>query len=113
MSIATGMVDELMKIARQNNARKIINVKLKIGKVSGIVTDSLKFAFDAVKLEYPLISSAEILIEEIPLMYVCNDCKKKFKTDETHFPSCPVCKSYNLKLLSGEEQHIEHVEMEV
>jgi hydrogenase nickel incorporation protein HypA/HybF len=54
-----GMVSELTKIARENNAKKITNVKLKIGKMSGIVTDSLKFAFDAVKLENPLLSSAE------------------------------------------------------
>jgi hydrogenase nickel incorporation protein HypA/HybF len=113
VSIALGMVDELMKIARENNAKKIVNVKLKIGKMSGIVTDSLKFAFDAVKLEYSLLSSAEIFIDEVPLMYKCNDCKKSFKTDNIYFPSCPDCTSYNIKLVSGEEQHIENVEVEV
>ncbi|HDL20955.1 MAG TPA: hydrogenase maturation nickel metallochaperone HypA, partial [Nitrospirae bacterium] len=43
VSIVLGMVDELMKIAGKNNAKKITNVKLKIGKMSGLVTDSLKF----------------------------------------------------------------------
>lgn len=112
LSIAMGMIDELTRIARQNNARKVITVKLKIGKMSGIVIDSLRFAFDAAKLEYPLLNSTEIFIEEVPLIYECNNCKNNFKTDDIYFPSCADCKSYNLKILSGEELHIENLEVE-
>jgi hydrogenase nickel incorporation protein HypA/HybF len=107
------MVDEITRIARENNAREVIAINLKIGKLSGIVTDSLKFAFDAVKLEHPLLSSAEILIEEVPLIYECNDCKESFKTDDIHFPSCPDCGSFSLKLISGEEMHISNMELDV
>jgi hydrogenase nickel incorporation protein HypA/HybF len=113
VSIALGMIEELIKIAHKNDAKKVTNVKLKIGKRSGIVTDSLIFAFDAVKLEHPVLSSSTISIEEIPLTYECNKCKKAFQTDNFSFPSCPFCKSYSMKLLSGEEQHIENVELEV
>ncbi|HDH06187.1 MAG TPA: hydrogenase maturation nickel metallochaperone HypA [Nitrospirae bacterium] len=112
VSIVLGMVDELMKIAGENDAKKIINVKLKIGKMSGIVADSLKFVFDAIKPEHPMLSSAEIIIEEIPLIYECSDCRTAFNTDDIYFPCCPDCESYNLKILSGEEQHIENVEIE-
>lgn len=112
VSIAMGMVDELTRIARENNAKKITSIKLKIGKLSGIVTDSLVFAFDAIKLENPLISSADIVINEIPLVYNCNDCGAAFETDDIYFPSCKKCGSYNLTLISGEEQHIENVEIE-
>ncbi len=113
VSIALGMIDEIKKIANQNNAGKVLTVSLKIGRMSGIVTDSLKFAFDAVKIEHPFLSSAEILIEEIPLMYECNDCSSSFRTDNIYFPSCPSCQSYSLKLLSGEEMHIKSIEVEV
>jgi len=113
VSVALGMIDELKKIAEKNDAKQILAVKLKIGRMSGIVTDSLKFAFDAVKLEHPFIASAEIVIEEVPLVYRCNACKRSFDTDNIYFPSCPDCDSYNLTLVSGEEQHIENVEIEV
>lgn len=113
VSIAMGMIDELMRIAGENNARKILTVNLKIGKMSGIVTDSLKFAFDAVKLEYPLLSSTTISIREIPLVYECGNCGSTFQTDDTYFPRCPDCESYNLKLISGEEMDIENLEIEV
>lgn len=113
VSIALGMMDELARIARENNAKHIIAVNLRIGRASGIVVDSLKFAFDAIKLENPLISSAEILIEEVPLKYECRECSEGFELESIHFPSCPLCKSYKLKLLSGEEMDITNVELEV
>lgn len=113
VSIALGMVDELARIAKENNAKHITSVNLRIGRSSGIVIDSLKFAFDAIKLENPLISSAEILIEEVSLRYECNDCKISFEIESIHFPACPDCKSYSLKLLSGDEMDIVNVELEV
>ncbi len=113
VSIALGMVDELTRIARENNAEKITLVKLKIGKLSGIVVDSLKFAFDAIKLEHPIMTTAEIIINEIPLIYKCNDCNTEFEADDLYFPECTGCKSYNLAIISGEEQHIENVELDV
>jgi hydrogenase nickel incorporation protein HypA/HybF len=113
VSIALGMVDELTRIARENNAVKVIAVNLKIGKLSGIVTDSLQFAFDAVKLEHPLLSSSELLIEEVPLICECKDCGKGFNTDDTFFPSCPGCGSFALKVISGEEMDIANMELEI
>jgi len=114
LSIAMRMVEELTRIARENNAKKITIVNLKIGRMSGIVIDSLKFAFDAIKFEYPFISNSEILIEEVPVMYECNNCGDIFESIETlYFPSCPKCNSYNLKLLSGDEMHIKNLEIEV
>jgi len=107
------MAEELMRIARDNQARKITHIKLKIGKMSGIVTDSLIFAFDAIKSDYPLLSSALISIEEVPLVFKCSQCGENFEEDNLSFSSCPECKSYSLKLVSGEEQHIENVEVEV
>ncbi len=113
VSIALDMVEELIRIAEENDAKKVTSVSLRIGKISGIVTDSLKFAFDAVRLKYPLLCSAEILIEEIPLIYKCLDCKKEIESEEIYFPACAGCKSYNLKIISGEEQHIQNLEIEV
>jgi hydrogenase nickel incorporation protein HypA/HybF len=81
--------------------------------MSGIVADSLIFAFDAIKPEHSLLASATISVEEVPLVYECRKCGNIFEADNLSFPSCPNCKSYNLKILSGEEQHIENVEVEI
>lgn len=107
------MVDELTRIAGENNAKKVLTVNLKIGRLSGIVTDSLKFAFDAIKADNPLIASSEIVVNEVPLVYKCNECGKSFEAPDIYFPACKGCGSNDLKIISGEEQHIENVELEI
>jgi hydrogenase nickel incorporation protein HypA/HybF len=113
VSVALAMADELMKIAEEHRATKISRVKLKVGALSGIVTDSLIFAFDAIKLEHPLLTSASVEIEEVPTVYRCNACGSSFQADDPYFPSCSHCSSIDLELVSGEEQHIDQVEVEV
>ncbi len=113
VSIALSMMDELTRIAKENDAKSITSVNLRIGRSSGIVIDSLKFAFDAIKLENSLIASAEIHIEDVPLRYKCSECEKDFELESIHFPSCPFCKSFRLKILSGEEMDIANMELEV
>lgn len=113
VSIALGMVDELVRIATENKARQVRVVNLRIGRSSGIVTDSLKFAFDAVKLDNPLVSSAELQIEDVPLRYECGNCNRRFEMETMLFPSCPDCESYAVKLLSGDEMDIASMELEV
>jgi hydrogenase nickel incorporation protein HypA/HybF len=114
VSIARGVVDELKRIARENNAQEILSVNLKIGKMSGIVIDSLRFAFETIRHETPLLSKAEIFIQEVPLVYECMDCNKTFSPrDEIRFPNCPDCMSFKMRLVSGEEMKIENLEIEV
>ena len=91
----------------------ITHLLLKIGKLSGIVTDSLIFAFDAVKLEHDLLTDARVEIEEIPALCKCGDCNASFEIDSMYVPACSNCNSLNITYISGDEQHIENVELEV
>lgn len=112
VSLANGLINELLRLARENRAKKVLSVTMKIGKMSGIVTDSLKFAFDALKTEDALLSGTEMIIREVPVRYECRDCRATFSTENSGFPSCPGCQSFRLLLLTGEEMNIESMEME-
>lgn len=112
VSIALGIKDELTRLAREHRAQKVVAVNLKIGRMSGIVIDSLKFAFEAVKLESPLLSATELRIEEVPLSYKCRNCGITFVTDDLFCPGCTSCESSRLRIVSGEEMDIRNVELE-
>lgn len=113
VSIAMGMAEELTRIAKENNARKILKIRLNIGKLSGIVVDSLEFAFNTIKREYPLLADADLIINEIPGVLECGDCGRRFETEYLPFGACTGCNSMNLRIRSGNEQHIENIELEV
>lgn len=113
LSIALSIADEIIRIADENKAKRILTANLKIGRGSGIVMDSLRFALDIVKGQYPILSPTRIEIDEIPLVYRCNNCYEEFETDDIYFPRCPICNSYELNLISGEEMEIKDIEIEV
>lgn len=112
VSLATGMAEELARIACESRAKKVLRVTVRIGRMSGVVKDSLVFAFDAVKLDHPLLASASLCVREIPVSYECIQCGKAFQNDAMFFPCCPLCGSHGLKRISGDEMNVESMEIE-
>jgi hydrogenase nickel incorporation protein HypA/HybF len=112
-SIAMGLINSLMQMAERENAKEILKVNVRIGKLSGIVVDSFVFAFNALKQQFPKLKNAELCVEEVPIKYRCRDCGEEFEVETVLFPECPKCGSVNLDLISGEELEVINAEIEV
>ncbi|BBO83595.1 putative hydrogenase nickel incorporation protein HypA [Desulfosarcina ovata subsp. sediminis] len=102
--IATASIPADMQGAR------VQRVNLKVGKLSAIVADSLRFCFDLVVKETPL-EGAELVIEELPVVVRCKACENQWTVTEPVFV-CPVCKSGDIDILSGRELDITSIEIE-
>ena len=112
-SIAMGLLDSLNQMAEREKAKKVLKVRVKIGKLSGIVVDSFVFAFNALKEQFPKLSKTELIVEETPILYRCKSCGEEFEVETVFFPECPKCGSVDLELLSGEELEVVDAEIEV
>jgi hydrogenase nickel incorporation protein HypA/HybF len=88
---------------------RVERVNLKIGKLSSVVPDSLRFCFDIAIRDTPL-AGAELVIEEIPVKARCNVCHNEWAISETVF-SCPKCDHGDIHILSGQELNIESIEI--
>ncbi len=88
---------------------RIETVNLKVGKLSAIVVDSLRFCFEAVTQDTAL-EGARLRITEIPVQAVCNACRNQWTIEEPAF-ACPACRSGDITLLSGRELDIESIEL--
>ena len=111
LSIVANLFEILEEKAKENKAKKIHSVKLKIGALSGVVPEFLKTAFNAYKKD-TIASDAVLFIEEVPLKVKCQKCKANIIKDDFVF-ICTKCGSHNLKTLSGTELFLEKLEMEV
>ena len=58
-----------------------------------------------------LTRGAELLVEELPAVTVCNDCGKTYATVEFG-KTCPHCGSANTVLLHGNEVELKQLEGE-
>jgi hydrogenase nickel incorporation protein HypA/HybF len=103
IDIATASIPPDMRSAR------VERVNLKIGKLSAVVPDSLRFCFGIASQDTPL-AGAELAIEETPVVARCKDCDARWTIAEPVF-TCQACNSGALEILSGRELDIVSIEI--
>ena len=103
IEIATASIPPDMRAAR------VERVNLKIGKLSAVVPDSLRFCFDIVSKDTPLAGAA-LAIEETPVVARCKECDARWSITEPVF-TCKACNSGALEILSGRELDIVSIEI--
>ena len=111
LSIAIEILEIVEKEAIKHGAVAIKKVRLKLGDLSGVETESLTFSFDAIKGEKPLTTQTELLIKRIPVRINCKPCGADFEGGG-FMVSCPKCEGFDTQLLAGEELEIEDIEID-
>ncbi|KPK45528.1 MAG: hypothetical protein AMK74_03130 [Nitrospira bacterium SM23_35] len=111
LSIVASLFEILEEKAKENKAKKIISVKLKVGALSGVVPEFLETAFNIYKKD-TIAAESKLEIEEVPLKVRCQRCGAEMVKDDYVF-ICEKCDSRELETLSGTELLLEKAEMEV
>ena len=109
-SIVINILETVTTQCRRDGYKKINSIRLKIGKASHILADSLQFAFEIIR-EDTIAKDAELIIETIPLTARCKSCSHEFDTSQQLVFECPACTSKSFEIISGYEMEI--VDMEV
>ena len=105
LAITQGIVD--MIVERTDRAR-ITAVYLRIGKVSGVVPDAVRFCFDLVAAGSP-VEGARLEIDEPPGRARCRACRRAFDV-EGLVVLCP-CGSADVEVVGGDELLVRAVEL--
>jgi hydrogenase nickel incorporation protein HypA/HybF len=110
-----GIATEILKIVQDSipagmTGARVRRVNLRVGKLSAIVTESLRFCFTIVA-EKSVVAGAELAVEEVAIRAKCGACGQAFTIDSAVF-LCPVCGSGNIEMLSGRELDIVSIEVE-
>jgi hydrogenase nickel incorporation protein HypA/HybF len=110
VAIAQGLLDIVIENCKKQGYSGIESIKVKIGKASGVVPDSLLFAFESMKAD-TIAEKASLLIEEIPVSAFCNNCKTNFTVDEAYVVCCPNCNSFSIRVDTGRELNVDEMEV--
>ena len=111
LSIVAGLFETLLDQAGAHNAREITRVRLKVGRLSGIVPELLESAFDMYK-KGTLAEKAVLDIDIVPLSVRCRACGAE-NSREDFCLACPACASPDLQIIQGTEIFLEKIELEV
>ena len=111
MAIAMEIVDIAQaSIPSDLHGARVQRVNLRVGKLSAIVPDSLRFCFDLVIKGGPL-EGAELTFDEPPVVVRCRDCRAEWTVTEPVF-ICEACRGGAIDILSGRELDITSIEIE-
>ncbi|MBM4176172.1 MAG: hydrogenase maturation nickel metallochaperone HypA [Ignavibacteria bacterium] len=109
LSIAQEIVNIVNQHISEGETNSVRSVKVAIGKLSNVLTDSLEFCFEAITANTNL-DGTKLEIQSIPLVVFCADCNKNSELEDTIFV-CPNCSGFNLKIQSGRELNVLEIEL--
>ncbi|RII36533.1 hydrogenase maturation nickel metallochaperone HypA [Clostridium chromiireducens] len=108
VSIINGVIDIVLEKARENKLKNINKITLKIGDFSGVMKDSLMFAFQSASKETAL-DNTELIIERVKATGECSNCNIIFEIE--HFNKlCPKCNEFCCNILTGYELYIDTID---
>lgn len=110
MSIAQSIVDIILQESGNHNVNRVLSVALKVGELSAVEIESLRFCFELVT-KGTSAEGARLDIERVQVTCRCQDCGANFKVQELVF-SCPSCQGVRVEMLSGRELSVESFEGE-
>jgi hydrogenase nickel incorporation protein HypA/HybF len=106
LSITQSIVED---IADRLGDTRVTKVTLEIGKLSGVVVDSIRFCFDLVA-EGTILDGAELVVHEPDGLGCCRQCDTKFETSDP-IVLCPSCGDSDVDVLAGRDMRIKSVEV--
>ena len=118
-STMQNIVEVILEEGKNHNAKKILRVTLKIGELTFLGPDQLRFSFD-VLTKGTIMENADLLITKIQPQVKC-DCgysgaTEYDKTLELHLSvpllKCPRCGN-SIEIVKGRECIVSDIQMEV
>lgn len=110
LGIISSAVDEVLQQARQHGAKRVHRVVLRIGALSGVEPEALRFAFDVVT-PHTLAADSILEITVAPARAYCASCAKEFSAESNFVFSCPHCGQFSADLRQGRELELAQIEM--
>jgi len=102
------VVSSIVKTAEQEvakiNGKKVLEIYLEIGKLSGVEMDSFYFVWPQC-IHNSVLEQAQLFIDEPLGKALCAECGTAFAVEKL-FDSCPNCNSPFKEILVGKELKI-------
>lgn len=110
LAVAQSLLEIVEQEAKPYEGARVVRIWLRIGRMSAVVPDALRFAFDAIT-RGGMAEGAALEIEEVPLSIRCHVCEEVFTVGDP-FLICPQCGAADVELVSGRELEIRSMEIE-
>ena len=105
LAITENILKTALPKAEESGAKRILEVRLKIGELSGVVPECVQYYFDLIA-KGTIAEGARIISESVPVRIVCRDCGYEGGIDRKH-NRCPVCESKSFSITGGRDFYVD------
>lgn len=111
LSVAVSLVELACEEAARRGATRVLAVHLRIGPLSGIVEDALRFSFD-LTTEGTSAAGARLVIEHVPIVASCPRCGVDREIPSPQYLCCPACGMPTPNVRHGSELELYAMEID-
>lgn len=110
LAVTESILEIAVRHAQAQNAKRITDLYLVIGKWSSLVDDSVQFYWDIIS-EGTIAKGATLHFRRIPVNLLCLDCGREYQPTGEELV-CPNCNGVRVKVKTGEEFRLEAIDVE-
>ncbi len=108
-----GLMENALAIAldyaQRDHARCIHKICLRVGTVSGVEPEALRFAFEIVT-QNTMAAAARLEIQTCPTRCYCRVCETEFEPVTMSY-HCPHCQTWSAAIVQGKELELASLEV--
>lgn len=109
LAITESIIETAAPIAKKQGAKRILEIHLSLGAMSGIVPSCIEYYFDEISKD-TIAEGAKIVCEIRPVTIKCS-CGYEGSISERSV-ICPACQGTSYKVTGGGEYFIDHLVVE-
>jgi hydrogenase nickel incorporation protein HypA/HybF len=112
LSVMEGILNVVLKHARQNDVQRVVAVSLRVGEMTDLVDEWMQRYFDYLS-DKTIAAGAVLKIERAPVVFQCEACGTDFPVNirDVRDTTCPACGGNKIRLKSGREFFIKNIEV--
>jgi hydrogenase nickel incorporation protein HypA/HybF len=110
LSIMQSTLELVLQHAARNQATKVHRIVLKIGAISGVDPDALRFAHEVV-VSGTIAEDSIMEIISVPVRCHCRNCSLDFEAEDGPIALCPRCATPSGDVLQGREMELSQLEL--
>jgi hydrogenase nickel incorporation protein HypA/HybF len=110
LAVVESLLNLALTHAKRANAKRVVELNLVIGVLSGYMDDSIQFYWDALSRD-TLCQGARLQFRHIPAVMTCQDCGHGY-TMENELSPCPQCGSSRIIATAGDDFRLDSIDVE-
>ena len=111
LSIALSIVEMAEEESERRGNARIRAVHLRVGRLSGVVKESLISSYE-IACESTTLEGSRLVIEEVPVAVFCPRCDELKSVHSIQWFHCPTCGMPTPQIVHGKELEVVALEVE-